>query len=47
MIQPSAENPEVLHFQTPDEDVAANMRSHAERIGVLTQVLDKRMSSVQ
>lgn len=47
MIQPSAENPEVLHFQTPDEDVAANMRTHAERIGVLTQVLDKRMNAVQ
>jgi DNA invertase Pin-like site-specific DNA recombinase len=47
MIQPSAENPEVLHFQTPEEDVAANMRTHAESIGVLNQVLDNRTKAVQ
>lgn len=47
MIQPSAENPEVLHFQTPGEDVAANMRTHADSIGVLKQVLENRMKTVQ
>ncbi|AMP02124.1 recombinase family protein [Collimonas arenae] len=47
MIQPSAENPEILHLETPDADVAANMRIHAESIGLLKQVLDNRMKAVQ
>ncbi len=47
IIQPSSENPEVLHFQTPDADVAANMRTHAESIGVLQHVLESRVKAGQ
>jgi hypothetical protein len=47
MIQPSAENPEVLHFNTPDADVAANISTHVESIGVLTHVLKNRLKDVQ
>jgi len=46
-IQPSAENPEVLHFHTPDADVAANIQTHAESIGVLKEVLENRMKAIQ
>lgn len=47
IIQPSAENPEVLHFETHDVDGKATTRTHAETIGVLAEVLKSRMKSGQ
>jgi ElaB/YqjD/DUF883 family membrane-anchored ribosome-binding protein len=45
MIKPSSENPEILHFETPRADIAANMLTHVESIGVLGQVLENRVKS--
>lgn len=45
IIQPSAEDPEILNFETLDLDVGANIRTHVDSIGVLTAVLENRMKA--
>jgi DNA invertase Pin-like site-specific DNA recombinase len=42
MIRPSEANPEILHLETQTDDLALNLETHADAIGVMTEVLGNK-----
>lgn len=45
IIRPNAENPEVLHLETPDADVAANLQLQGENIAMFAGMLEDHVKS--
>lgn len=44
IIRPSEENPEILHLETKQDDLASNMETHFDAVGVMTEVLKNKMA---